>query len=69
MLLIYFKVLAVLLFFLLQFIFVLPYYMSSAEWWEFTLGWFILLIIDPIVIYRLWKDAVKPVDELFKDVK
>jgi hypothetical protein len=43
--------------------------MSSNEWWEFTLGWFILLIINPIVIYKLWKDAVKPVDELVKDVK
>ena len=69
MLSLYFKVLAVLLFFVLQFIFVLPYYMSSSEWWEFTLGWFIVLVIDPIIIFKLWKDAVAPVEQLFKDVK
>jgi hypothetical protein len=69
MLSLYFKVVAVLLFFLLQFIFVLPYYMSSSEWWEFTLGWFIVLVIDPIVIFKLWKDAINPVEQLFEDVK
>lgn len=69
MLSLYFKVVAVLLFFLLQFIFVLPYYMSSNEWWEFTLGWFIVLVIDPIVIFKLWKDAIVPVEKLFEDVK
>jgi hypothetical protein len=69
MLLVYFKTLAVLLFFILQFVFVLPYYMSSNQWWEFTLGWFIVLVIDPIVIYKLWKDASAPVEKLFEDVK
>ena len=69
MLSLYFKVVAVLLFFLLQFIFVLPYCMSSSEWWEFTLGWFIVLVIDPIVIFKLWKDAIVPVEKLFEDVK
>lgn len=69
MLLVYFKTLAVLLFFILQFVFVLPYYMSSTQWWEFTLGWFILLVVNPIVVYKLWKDAVAPVDELFEEKK
>ena len=65
MLLVYFKTLAVLLFFILQFVFVLPYYMSSNEWWEFTLGWFIILVIDPIVIYKLWKGV--PYDTKFDE--
>jgi hypothetical protein len=43
--------------------------MSSNEWWEFTLGWFIVLVIDPIVIFKLWKDAIVPVEKLFEDVK
>lgn len=63
----YFKLLGVLLFFTLQFIFILPYCMSSNQWWEFALGWFILLVIDPIVVYRLLKDSTNLVDELFKE--
>lgn len=65
----YFKTLAVVTFFILQFVFVLPYYFSSNDWAEFTLGWFIVLVIDPIVIYKLWKDAGFIIDDLFEDVK
>ena len=65
----YFKTLATILFFILQFTWVLPYYISSNEWWEFTLGWFIILVIDPIVIYKLWKDAGAKIEDLFEGVK
>ena len=67
--LLYFKTLAVILFFILQYVFVLPHYISSNDWWEFTLGWFILLVIDPILIYKLWQDAATTIDDLFEDVK
>lgn len=63
----YFKILAVLLFFILQFAVVLPYYFSSKEWWEFTLGWFIVLVIDPIIIHRIWKEAGFAIQTLFED--
>ena len=59
----YFKLLGVLLFFLLQLTSVLPYYFSSNEWWEFSLGWFIVLVIDPIVIHRLYKEYKKGVSQ------
>lgn len=49
----YFKILGIALLFSLQYIFVLPYYFSSNNWWEFLLGWFILLVIDPIIIWKL----------------
>lgn len=55
----YFKVLAILLIFAIQFLFVLPYYISSNEWYEFLLGWFIILIVDPIIIYKIFKELKK----------
>ena len=55
----YFKVLAILLIFVVQFILVLPYYISSNDWYEFFLGWFIILIVDPIIIYKIYKELKK----------
>lgn len=55
----YFKVLSIILLFALQFLFVLPYYISSNDWYEFFLGWFIILVVDPIIIYRIFKELKK----------
>lgn len=52
----YFKILGITLLFGSQYAFLLPYYFSSTDWWEFLLGWFILLVIDPIIIWKLIKD-------------
>lgn len=64
----YFILLAVLIFFTLQFVFVLPYTMSSADWIEFTFGWIIVLVIDPIVCHYLFKRVGKEIDDKIKEV-
>lgn len=55
----YFKILGIVLLFALQILFILPYYMSSNEWFEFVLGWFIILVVDPIIIYKIYKELKK----------
>ena len=55
----YFKVLSIILLFALQFLFVLPYYISSNDWYEFFLGWFIILVVDPMIVYKIYKEYKK----------
>jgi hypothetical protein len=43
--------------------------MSSNDWYIFTLGWFIALVIDPIVLYALLKDANVKIEKLFEEKK
>jgi hypothetical protein len=57
MLKLYFKVLGVVLLFGLQFIFALPYYLSSNNWLEFTLGCFLIAVVDPIIVWHLCTKA------------
>jgi len=51
----YFEILGIILIFVLQFLFILPYYISSNDWYEFVFGWFIILVVDPIIIYNIYK--------------
>jgi hypothetical protein len=51
----YFKILGIVLLFALQFLFVLPYYISANDWYEFFLGWFIILVVDPCIVYKIYK--------------
>ncbi len=52
----YFEILGIILIFVLQFLFILPYYISSNDWYEFVFGWFIILVVDPIIIYNIYKN-------------
>lgn len=51
----YFKILAFIAFIAVQFLFLLPYTISSNEWYEFGLGWFIIFVLDPLVFYAVYK--------------
>lgn len=57
MLTLYFKVLGVIVLFGLQIVFALPYYFSSSNWYDFTVGWFITLVVDPVIIWYLISKA------------
>jgi hypothetical protein len=53
MLKLYFKVLGVIVLFGLQIAVALPYYFSSSNWYDFTTGWFIVLVADPVIVWYL----------------
>lgn len=57
MLTLYFKVLGVIVLFGLQIVFALPYYFSSSNWYDFTVGWLITLVVDPVIIWYLISKA------------
>ena len=51
----FYKFLGFVVLFILQLGWILPNLISSNDWILFGLGWFILLIVDPYVIYWFLK--------------
>jgi hypothetical protein len=47
----FFKFLSFVVIFILQLGWILPNLISSNDWILFTLGWFILLIVDPLIVF------------------
>jgi|688.fasta_scaffold123664_3 hypothetical protein len=51
----YLKFLSFVTIFVLQFGWILPNLISSADWLLFTFGWIILLVFDPLLIFLYLK--------------
>jgi len=51
----YFKFLGFATLFVLQLGWILPNLISSNDWMLFTLGWLILLVVDPLIVFLYLK--------------
>jgi hypothetical protein len=47
----YFKVMSTLLFIFVQVGIILPTLLSSNDWFVYSLGWFLILVINPVVLW------------------